>query len=110
MDANGAIVLTYLAIKYLEKKKKRQRRKWWVHPINSERYLHGQFQILYTALRADNEKNFNYFRMSVSSFDELLSLIKYSIKHEDTIMRCAISPEEMLAMTLRLVKSFCFSK
>jgi hypothetical protein len=40
--------------------------------INSARFEDGAFRNLYGKLRDDRDKFFNYFRMSISSFDELV--------------------------------------
>jgi hypothetical protein len=53
-------------------KKRHRSRRWWVHPINSERYLRSQLYTLYLHLREDSNKFCNYFRKSAASFDELL--------------------------------------
>lgn len=44
---------------------------------------------------------FNYLRMSLTSFDELLSLCWNDLTKQDTILRKSISPEEKLFVTLR---------
>lgn len=100
MDDEEVAIFAYTALKIIREKKQVQR-KWWVHPINSERLLHGDFYTLYSRLRADNVSFFNYFRMSLTSFDELFVKIKHKIIRQDTNMRSAIPPEEMLAVTLR---------
>jgi hypothetical protein len=102
LDDLETAIFVYSAIRVL-RKKKRANRRWWVHPINSERLLSGTFYNLYNMLRADNEKFFNYFRMSQSTFDELFNKIKSKIMRQDTVMRSAIPAEEMLAVTLRYV-------
>ncbi|XP_050545824.1 uncharacterized protein LOC126908041 isoform X2 [Daktulosphaira vitifoliae] len=104
MDDLDTAIFVYSAIRVL-RKKKRVNRKWWVHPINSERLLNGAFYNLYNLLRADNAKFFNYFRMSPSTFDELFNNIKTNIMRQDTVMRSAIPAEEMLAVTLRYLSS-----
>ncbi|XP_025191472.1 protein ALP1-like [Melanaphis sacchari] len=104
MDDLDTAIFVYSAIRVL-RKKKRANRRWWVHPINSERLLSGTFYNLYNMLRADNEKFFNYFRMSQSTFDELFNKIKSKIMRQDTVMRSAIPAEEMLAVTLRYLGS-----
>lgn len=68
------------------------------------REQHGQFHHLFMELRSDEEKFFNYFRMSVSSFDEMNNILRSKIKREDTIMRRSIQAEERLAVTLRFEK------
>jgi hypothetical protein len=60
----------YLVLRIIKKKNRSSR--WRVHPVNSERYIQGQFYTLYCRLREDSDKFFNYFRMSAASFDELL--------------------------------------
>lgn len=100
MDDEEMALFVYCALKVLRKKRAKNR-KWWVHPINSVRYSEGAFYCLYPRLRADSLKFFNYFRMSKATFDDLLYRIKFHISRQDTNMRCAIQPEEMLAMTLR---------
>lgn len=47
-----------------------------VHPILNDRMTHSMFVTLYPKLRQHEKKFFNYFRMSVKSFDDLLLLIK----------------------------------
>lgn len=42
------------------------RRRYWVHPIISNREQRGQFSVLYNDLRQHEEKFFNYSRMSVN--------------------------------------------
>ena len=48
----------------------------WVHPLTNARLYHGQYYTIMTELRNDNEKFFNFFRMSQNTFNELLSVIK----------------------------------
>lgn len=87
---------------YRRYKRRRQRqREYWVHPILRDRLTHGSFVTLYPKLRQYGPKFFNYFRMSVKSFDELLSIIKADITGNSTILRDAVSPEEKLVITLR---------
>jgi len=103
MDSNEFVTFSYLTYLYL---RNQQRRQFWVHPINSERQSHGHYFQSYKQLRKDNVKFFNYFRMSISSFDELLSYLENDIKRRDTNMRIAIQPEEKLVITLRYVYIF----
>ncbi|XP_025195888.1 protein ALP1-like [Melanaphis sacchari] len=107
MDSNEMVTFSYLTYLYL---RNQQRRQFWVHPINSERQSHGHYFQLYKQLRKDNVKFFNYFRMSISSFDELLSYIENDIKRQDTNMRIAIQPEEKLVITLRYLATGCSLK
>ncbi|KAJ8929230.1 hypothetical protein NQ314_018109 [Rhamnusium bicolor] len=45
----------------------------------------------------------NYFRMSDSSYDKLLTMVTPYLKKQDTHMRQAITPDEKLALTLRFL-------
>lgn len=99
-------VFSFSSLTYLYLKQKRTKREHWVHPINCERYTNGHYVKLYYKLREDSSKFFNYFRMSVRSFDELLLCIKNDIQLQNTNMRLAIQPEEMLVITLRYVGIF----
>jgi hypothetical protein len=77
------------------------RKRLWVHPLVSQRLLKGQFHKLYEDLRIHPKKVFGYFRMTCSSFDELLSMIRPKITYRNTVMRASVPPEERLAVTLR---------
>ncbi|XP_069839531.1 uncharacterized protein [Dendropsophus ebraccatus] len=83
----------------------KRRRRYWVHPIVSQRYRKGHFHTLYTDLRRYPEKFFNFCRMSISSYDHLLTHLRIGLTHQDTDMRRCISPEERLMVTLRFLAS-----
>lgn len=72
-----------------------------MHPINLKRKELGAFYSLFGQLREDEKKFFNYFRMSISSFDELHHKLERFLQHKDTFMRECIHPKEMLAVTIR---------
>ena len=73
----------------------------WINPINEKRLKLGVFYTLFLELRQDDKKFFNYFRMSVSSFDELHEKLKKVLQKENTAMRECIEPRQMLAVTIR---------
>ena len=74
----------------------------WVHPLVSSRPSEGAFTLVFEGLRRDPDKFFNFFRMTVSAFDELLcTYLGEKLLKMDTNMRKAISPPEKLAVTLR---------
>jgi hypothetical protein len=52
MDVIQVVSLSYLILRII--RKKNRSRRWWVHPINSERHIHGQFYTLYPRLREDD--------------------------------------------------------
>ncbi|CAH2010776.1 unnamed protein product [Acanthoscelides obtectus] len=71
---------------------------------------HSMFETLYPKLRQHEKKFFNYFRMSVKSFDDLLLLIG-----EDLLPRAnyvpredVVSPEQKLVITLRYLATGCY--
>jgi transcription termination factor NusB len=66
------------------------RRRYWVHPINTKRLTLGVFYTLFEELRNDGDKFFNYFRMSVTSFDELHDKLQNVLQRQDTVMRDCI--------------------
>ena len=82
-------------------KRKRKTGLIWVHSINQRREEVGDFYTLFPELRNDEEKFFNYFRMSISSFDELHNLLENHTQRKNTRLRNCIQPVEMLAITLR---------
>lgn len=59
------------------------------------------FYTLFEDLRNDDRKFFNFFRMSVGSFDELHGKLKNVLQRQNTQFRNCIQPTEMLDMTLR---------
>ncbi|NP_001090585.2 uncharacterized protein LOC100036828 [Xenopus laevis] len=104
-DLAVLIFLLYLYY-YLLKKERNERaaaRKYWVHPITDQRFQNGQFQLLYCELRSYPKKFQRFFRMSISSFDELLTVLKPGLCRAHTLMMDPISPEERLCLTLRFL-------
>ncbi|KAF0715374.1 DDE Tnp4 domain-containing protein, partial [Aphis craccivora] len=75
--------------------------KYWVHPINHDREELNQFDTFYTNLRLYSDKFFEYYRMSKTSFDELLEKLRPYITKENTQFRNSISAEQQLTITLR---------
>ena len=98
MDFDETACICALLLRF---QKKRRERKYWVHPIVSRRLFDGQFYKLFMCLREHRKKFFNYFRMSVNSFDTLLRLIGHRITYSNMNMLLAVPPEERLAVTLR---------
>lgn len=98
MDVEEAVIALLLINK---RKKKNTSKRYWVHPLLQERRTKGMFNLFYNDVRSHPRKFFNYTRMSVHSFDELLCLLKPYITGTDTNMRPCISPEEKVFITLR---------
>jgi hypothetical protein len=93
-------VFSYLVYKYLQCADRR----FWVHQLVSSGLLKGAISSFNVDLSDDETKFFNYFRMSKRCFEELAGRIADSIRSQDTNMRLAIGPLEMLAVTLRYVQ------
>lgn len=98
MDLEEIALLLYVRRKREFKRKKKQ---WWVHPYLADRCKKGQFVNIYDDLRRYPDKFFSYLRMTVRSFDELLTLCENVLLKQDTILRKSVSPEEKLFVTLR---------
>lgn len=94
----------WLAYRRWKQRKQREKRQYRVHPILHDRMTQSMFLTLYPKLREHNKKFFNYFRMSVQSFDELLEIVKEDLSPcENYVVRDVVSAEEKLVITLRLV-------
>lgn len=90
-----------LIIFHLSHKTRKAKKRHWIHPLFLERHSKGLFHTYFKDVRKYPDRFFNYTRMSVQSFDNLLENISNSIKGSDTRMRACITPEEKLVMTLR---------
>ncbi|XP_027233858.2 uncharacterized protein [Penaeus vannamei] len=100
------VVCAWVLYRRLQRRRRRQRR-YWVHPILKDRLTYGMFFTLYPKLREYEPKFFNYMRMSIKSFDDLLEQIQDDISSTSTMMRDCISPEEKLVITLRYLATGC---
>ena len=97
MDRNSIIALYLLH----RRRKRRRNRLHWVHPIIQKREEFGVFYILFGELRDDANKFLNYFRMSVSSFDEMHRRLKESLQRRNSKMWNCIQSVQMLAVAIR---------
>ena len=86
---------------YLLTQDEQYQRDYWVHPINKERHLKGEYFTLYPELREYPEKFFRWFRMSIEQFDFLLQELTPSLQKQNNNYRASVSPEERLVVTLR---------
>ena len=74
--------------------KRKEKKKFWLHPITRQRLLKGKFYSLYEDLKANPQKFFRYFRKSSATFDKLLILLGPSLTYQDTRLRKSVPPEE----------------
>ncbi|GBO37253.1 hypothetical protein AVEN_192317-1 [Araneus ventricosus] len=86
---------------YRRLRRRRIKRNYWVHPINQKREQIGIFHTLLKELQKDENKFFNFFRMTIPSFNELHQRLKTKILRKNSKMRNSITSEERLALTLR---------
>lgn len=96
---NKSVIYTLCAM--LVVRRRRRQRIYWIHPIISERFIKGKFELLHGPLKKYPDKFFEFYRLSVSSFEKLLSKIKVIITRKHTRLRDCIDAEEKLAVTLR---------
>jgi hypothetical protein len=92
----------------MRERERENNRTLWVHPMISSRLEEGCFYILRHKLREDERNSFNYFRMTISSFDELHNSLRFPFHQRDTNMRC-IPAVERIAVTL-LVAEFTWAR
>lgn len=90
-----------LAIWYARLKHK-QKRRWWVRPINQKRYEQGDGDHLIEEMRLyDTEVHFQYTRLTIEGFDNLLRIVGPKIEKKSTHYRDPIPERSRLYLTLR---------
>ncbi|KAF9413742.1 hypothetical protein HW555_008188, partial [Spodoptera exigua] len=82
--------------KYRQKNKHR----FSIHPLLVTRHDGKEFNIFISNLKKFEDKFFGYTRMSVKSYEELLTKLYLNIRGQDTRFRMSISPEEKLIITI----------
>lgn len=90
-----AIILQILR----RKKKKTQKRKYWVRPMLLERKEKGHFHTLFQFIKGqDHEQFFTFTRMTVSQFEKVLEILRKPLTKKS--IREPLSPEHRLCITL----------
>lgn len=84
----------------LKNKKKKCRKRFWIHPLLKLRTEHGFFEAVFPTLSSYADKFENYLRMSTIQFEKLLCLIGPLITKENAV-REPISAAARLLITLR---------
>ncbi|XP_030216454.1 uncharacterized protein LOC115546823 [Gadus morhua] len=98
----GTIAALYLLWES-EERRKRKRRRVWVHDILRRRLQLGEFHHLLQELRLDDGRFQRYFRLSRAQFDDLLARVGARISRQDTNYRRSISTAERLSVCLRFL-------
>ncbi|CAH1972837.1 unnamed protein product [Acanthoscelides obtectus] len=105
MEIEECIAVWYLLNN--KKKKLKRRRSLWVHPMLGLRESKGTYNLLHEDLLQDPSKFFNYYLMSIQSFEKLHNILENKLIKKDTTMRRSISSKERLSMTLRYLATGC---
>ena len=101
MDAvqAGCISVSQLLREWYEQEERKRR--WGTHPVLCNHLSYGLFHTMFQYHRKYPDFFFQYYRMSVTAFDELLFAICDRIKKEDTRFKKSIHPAERFVITLR---------
>ena len=68
-----------IGLMYLRRRYRKRAREYWVHPLLTVRYMEGSFYTLFEKLRNHDSKFYNYFRMSIHTFDFLVDRVTNSV-------------------------------
>ncbi|KAK0154865.1 Protein ALP1-like [Merluccius polli] len=83
-------------------RRQRRDRRWYVRPLNTTRDQDGEFVSLVLPMRSlDEERHFQYFRMSAPKFDDLVSRVIRYLPDSHQNHRNPIGASQRLAVTLR---------
>ena len=96
-----SLILKLLAMQSL-KQKSQKRKRFWMRRIYLERQQKGEFHLLVREMMLfDHEYFFKCFRMTPSTYEQLLGWLAPLISKESTKMRESIGASERIAVTLR---------
>lgn len=76
-------------------------RSCWIHEYNMDRPLRGEYSNVYRQARMYEDKFYEYLRMTIQTFDCLLSTLEHRLTKITTKFRQPLTPEERLVITLR---------
>ena len=94
--------LLLLALLYRRRKYKKYR-SVWIHPILKTREKYGEFHRVVSELWLYGSQFKDYFRLTTTQFEHVLTLVGPLISKEDTRFRKAITPAERLTICLRYI-------
>ena len=96
-----SLILTLLALQSF-KQKSQKRKRFWMTGSYLERQQKGEFHLLVRKMMFfDYEYFFKCFRMTPSTYEQLLGWLAPLISKESTKMRESIGASERIAVTLR---------
>ena len=73
-----------------------------IHEVNKGRSVYGEYHHLFGELKEDNDRFFKYLRMSLETFNYILSKIDHRLQKQwCNLHQQPILPEERLVITLR---------
>ncbi|CAI6362415.1 unnamed protein product [Macrosiphum euphorbiae] len=83
------------------RKKLLEKKRVGVHPIDRRRKIYGEFHHLFFDLKKSPTRFFEYLRMSIETYDFILTKICHRIRKKTTNFKKPISPAERLYVTIR---------
>ncbi|XP_039314630.1 protein ALP1-like [Solenopsis invicta] len=96
------IVIWWIGLKRININERKRR--WWVRPINQKRNEQGDGNHLIEEMRLyDTEVHFQYTRLTIESFDNLLRIVGPKIEKISTHYREPIPARSKLYLTLRFL-------
>jgi len=72
---------------------------YWMNSINNNFKVGNSFEIVFNNLKSYPNRFFNYYRMSISSFGELLEKVGQYISKQNTTFLNSISAEKIISQS-----------
>lgn len=85
------------------RKKLLEKKRVGVHPINRRRKIYGEYHHLFFDLRNSPTRFFEYLRMSIETYDFILTKISHRIRRKTTNFKKPISPAERLRSESKMI-------
>lgn len=91
-----------IALIILRRRKMKKRfQEYWVHHILSDKLLSGKFYTMHSKLLDYPKKIFAFYRMSITTFNELVKLIGPAVAKKNTNLRLSMLVDERFSVTIR---------
>ncbi|KAL0879269.1 hypothetical protein ABMA27_003049 [Loxostege sticticalis] len=95
-SSDEEIVVMYL---YLRQRRRRKRRTMWIHPY-IEKNINCRMFVAAKELQESDRKILDCYRMSKTTYLELVEIMTPQLQKQNTNMRECVSPQERLLITL----------